>query len=264
MASIPTKYQLGWLPDRPDPRDLYYSPQRIESLEAVYLKSKYRFCPPYSQGQLGSCTAQAIAFQVQFNLLNNRSLAKYSPFTPSRLFIYYYERAVWGYIPYDSGAYLRDGIKVIANYGAPSEDLWKYDIARFTEKPPAIAHQKGLDFQALKYERIDNTDKRLIVTALQNGLPICFGIYVYDSFMDRQTAATGIVRMPSPANENLAGGHAMVIVGYRPATATEGDTFIVRNSWGSGWGQQGYCRIPTQYLTNPNLADDFWVISEME
>ncbi len=36
--------------------------------------------------------------------------------------------------------------------------------------------------------------------------------------------------------------------------------FIVRNSWGSGWGKGGYFTMPYAYLTDRNLASDFWTI----
>lgn len=252
--------EFGWIKDKEDKRDLKFEPFKLEPIESVYINHTHRFPLAYRQGALGSCTAQAIAFQVHVNLLNNRSLAKYSPFIPSRLFIYYYERELMGTINKDSGAFLRDGIKVVAKQGAPSEDLWNYDIRRFKEQPPQRAIDKGINFQALQYERIDQTQKILLVNALKMGLPICFGMYVFRSFVSDEVEATGIVPFPDLQKEDVLGGHAMCIVGYRQLD----DTFIVRNSWGTEWGQKGYCRIPSSFITNPYLTDDFWVISEIE
>ena len=36
--------------------------------------------------------------------------------------------------------------------------------------------------------------------------------------------------------------------------------FIMRNSWGTGWGQAGYFTMPYGYLMDSNLSDDFWTI----
>jgi C1A family cysteine protease len=56
--------------------------------------------------------------------------------------------------------------------------------------------------------------------------------------------------------EKLLGGHAVIAVGYNDTT----QRFIVRNSWGSKWGNKGYFTMPYAYLTDSNLADDFWTI----
>ncbi len=92
-------------------------------------------CPPvYNQGQLGSCTANAIAGAIQFD----RMKQKLAPdFTPSRLFIYYNERVIEHSVASDSGAQIRDGIKSVARQGDCPETEWPYVIAKFKTKPSA-------------------------------------------------------------------------------------------------------------------------------
>jgi C1A family cysteine protease len=61
--------------------------------------------------------------------------------------------------------------------------------------------------------------------------------------------------MPTP-DESVLGGHAVVAVGYDDST----QRFLVRNSWGSGWGQEGYFTMPYGYLTDAGLSADFWTL----
>ena len=92
-----------------------------------------------------------------------------------------------------------------------------------------------------------------------SGWPFVFGFTVYESFLSDAVAKTGHVPMPSPA-ETVEGGHAVVAVGYDDKI----QRFIVRNSWGTGWGMKGYCTMPYGYLTDPGLASDFWAIYTVE
>src|SRR4051794_25448242 len=116
---------LGWVRDLPDPRDLMYSAPlaRLRKLPpSADLRAK---CPPvYDQGRIGSCTANAIAAAIQFD---RRKLRLRPDFVPSRLFIYYNERAMEGHVAYDSGAQIRDGIKSVSKLGVSPEKLWPYD-----------------------------------------------------------------------------------------------------------------------------------------
>jgi len=253
MALRTQKIQrYGWIPDLPDHRDhLYAAPVvHLAKLPAkVDLRGK---CPPvYDQGQLGSCTANAIGAAIQFD----RMKQKLSPnFVPSRLFIYYNERVIEGTVKSDSGAQIRDGIKTVAHDGDCTEKEWPYDIAKFAAKPPPQCYKDALKYKAVTYQRVVQTPSQL-KGCLASGYPIVFGFTVYESFESDAVAKTGQVPMPKP-NEKTLGGHAVLAVGYDESA----QRFIVRNSWGKNWGIKGYFTMPYGYLTDSNLSDDFWTI----
>src|SRR5215470_18313882 len=103
-----SRFGLGWTPDLPDNRDhLYAAP--LAKLRVLPSKVDLRrHCPKvYNQGQIGSCTANAIAAAIEFD----RKKQKLSDFVPSRLFIYYNERRIERSVAVDNGAQIRDGIK---------------------------------------------------------------------------------------------------------------------------------------------------------
>ena len=244
--------RYGWVPDLPDARDHMYAAP-VAMLAALPPKVDLRpNCPPvYDQGQLGSCTGNAIAGAVQFE----REKQHLTPdFVPSRLFIYYGERVIEGTVGTDSGAQIRDGIKVVANQGVPPETDWPYDITKFTQKPPPAAFSDALHDRAVSYSRLTQTLTQM-KGCLASGFPFVFGFTVYDSFESQTVAQTGVVPMPA-AGESVLGGHAVMAVGYDDTQ----QRFIVRNSWGPGWGMQGYFTIPYAYLTAHNLASDFCTV----
>ena len=248
-------YKYGWIPQRPDARDVKFTVEAPQELQSVDLRDKYKVPAPYNQGQLGSCSGNSWAFLVHFDLLNKHDQVNVTPFQPSRLFIYYYERLIENTVNSDSGAMLRDGIKAISTYGVPSEDLWPYDIDKFTQVPSPEAVAAATQFKAVQYQSVDNSNKQLLVNALLQGFPIAFGLSLYESFESDDVMQTGYVPMPSPS-ERMIGGHAIAIVGY----VKEEDMFIIRNSWGVDWGMNGYCKIPADYICS-DQASDFWILT---
>jgi C1A family cysteine protease len=247
--------RFGWVPDLPDARDFMYSaPEAV--LTKLPTKADLRSKMPkiYDQGELGSCTANAIGAAFEFEQIKEGQ----TDFTPSRLFIYYNERAMEGTIDTDSGAMIRDGIKSVAKVGVCTETTWPYDIPKFTEKPPKTAYTEAKKHQALIYRRVLGNLHQM-QGCLASGLPFVFGFSVYESFMSPEVAKTGEVPLP-PRGEQLIGGHAVLAVGYDDKI----QRFIVRNSWGTGWGMKGYYTMPYGYLTDPGLARDFWAIHAVE
>ena len=239
--------RYGWVPDIPDARDyLYSAPEPVlAALPAkVDLRSK---CPPvYDQGQLGSCTANAIGAAFEYDQTNQGQ----PDFMPSRLFIYFNERTMEGTVDTDSGAMIRDGIKSVAQAGVCAEDLWPYDISKFRDKPSAKCYTEAAKHQAIVYRRVLQ-NVRQMQGCLASGTPVVFGFSVYESFEGADVARTGVVPLPR-RDEKLLGGHAVVAVGYDDAA----QRFVVRNSWGTGWGQKGYCTMPYGYLTDSQLAQE--------
>jgi C1A family cysteine protease len=249
---MPQIAHYGWVPDLPDQRDYQYAApiEVIGALPAqVDLTSA---CPPvYDQGQLGSCTANAIGGAIEFDQIK-QNLAPI--FVPSRLFIYYNERAMEGTVNSDSGAQIRDGMKSVGTLGVCPEDTWPYNIANFEVKPTDACYQDALQHKAILYQRVTRNLAQM-KGCLASGYPFIFGFTVYASFESAQVAQTGHAPMPHHG-EQVLGGHAVLAVGYDDAN----QWFIARNSWGTGWGMQGYFTLPYAYLLDPNLSSDFWMV----
>jgi C1A family cysteine protease len=244
--------RYGWLPDLPDHRDqLYAAPAAV--MGAIPSKIDWRAqCPPvYDQGQLGSCTANAIAAAIQFDQMKQKAD---KIFTPSRLFIYYNERAMEHTVSSDSGAQIRDGIKSVGKQGDCPETEWPYAIAKFKIKPPKNCYTDALQFKAVLYQRLTPLLSQL-KGCLASGYPFVFGFTVYESFESAQVAKTGHASLPKSSEQSI-GGHAVICVGYDDAN----QWFFIRNSWGDKWGMKGYFTLPYAYVTDANLADDFWTI----
>jgi C1A family cysteine protease len=250
--SVRAHQWYGWIPDLPDQRDQRYAAPlaTLGDLPAHVDLSPH--CPPvYDQGQLGSCTANAIAGAIEFDQIK-QSLD--DVFAPSRLFIYYNERVIENTVDEDAGAMIRDGIKSVSKQGAPHETLWPYAIAKFRTKPSAPSYKDAAKHPAVLYQRVTQQHMQL-KGCLASGYPFIFGFTVYEGFESAQVGKTGHLGMPKPT-ERMIGGHAVLCVGYDDGH----DWFIVRNSWGASWGMKGYFTMPYAYIEDRNLADDLWTI----
>lgn len=252
MTAPARKY--GWVADLPDVRD-----KRFSVVAPIPLPDQVdlRFgLPVYDQQQLGSCTAHAIAAALQ----HEQHRQKLPLVMPSRLFIYYNERAKEHSIRQDGGAQIRTGIKSVAKLGVCPEDMWPYDGTpyppnqKFAMRPPGSAFTVAKQHRAVDYARVPQTETS-VRQCLALGFPIVFGFTVYEAFESEAVAKSGILSLPHP-DEKPLGGHAVLCVGYDVVRRM----FIVRNSWGPEWGVAGAFALPFDYLLNSDLADDLWVI----
>lgn len=262
-TSTPRKIaRYGWTPDLPDARDhLFTAPRMAVASLPPSVDLRDGLPQPYDQGHIGSCTANAIAGAFEFDLLKQQL----TDFMPSRLFIYYNERAMEGHVRFDSGAQIRDGIKSVATLGVCAESEWPYDDtppqtegdpfppgAKEGEKPPPECYKDALQNRVTSYQRVIR-DLDQFRGCLASGYPFVLGFTVYESFEGQDVAHNGIMPMPSPG-ENILGGHAVLAVGYDDAE----QRFLCRNSWGGDWGQHGYFTMPYTYLVERAFSSDFW------
>lgn len=239
-----------WVKDKIDTRDHLYQLTNAAQSNVVDLR---QYCSTIEdQGNLGSCTGQAIAGAIELlHKRQNRTL------DISRLFIYYYERMFIGTINYDSGAYIRDGIKACYTYGAPTENLWPYNISKFKTVPSKPALLDAAKRKVTSYQRAVVFNQ--VIDAITSGYPVTIGFSVYSSFDSPTVARTGIMPYPDVNKERLLGGHAVLLVGYNK----HNNTFIARNSWGTNWGDKGYFYMPFQVIQNTRMSNDFWVIKSI-
>ncbi len=203
------------------------------------------------QSAVNSCTANAIAGAYEY--LAKRSLGDAGDI--SRLFIYYNARQFDG-IEGDSGSTITGSISVLQEMGACTETTWPYDPEQVDAEPDETAYSEAQYFLLEDAQEID-VDLEMMKHCLAQGYPFAFGLRLYKSF-DR-AGMRGKVPMPNPDIEGgreSHGNHAMLCVGYSDAH----QVFIVRNSWGEGWGDNGYCFIPYDYLANPDYCFDCWTI----
>lgn len=293
MADV--EYGMGWLRDYPDFRDYTVEHDAVapeakqlghRSVKADLKKvgvvgggapslpatvDLRAWCSPIeNQLNLGSCTANAAAGVVEY--FQRRAFGEY--IDASRLFIYKVERNLLDWTG-DTGAYLRTAMGALATFGAPPEKYWPYIVANFDDEPSAFCYAFAQGYKAINYYRLDPPGTApaallgTIKTWLAAGLPSMFGFTVYSSYA--QAATTG--KFPFPTRgERVVGGHAIVAVGYDDgmhikntnpgATETVG-AFLIRNSWGTGWGAAGYGWLPYQYVLS-SLAVDWWSLDRSD
>ena len=184
---------FGWLPDLPDTRDKAFAYQKDLLGRLPKSKDLRPLCPPvYDQKHLNSCTANAVAAAFEFDLLKQGK----HDFVPSRLFLYYNQRAKRHVECADCGSTPRDAIKAIAKQGDLPEELWPYHIRKFALKPPRAVFRQARKYKAVKYERLRRSLDQFRA-CLASGYPFVFGFTVHESFEEDKVRNTGHLELPA-------------------------------------------------------------------
>jgi C1A family cysteine protease len=287
---------MGWLPDPPDFRDYTFEQdsvsarlralgetapvsEMLKKIGAAAAPAKLpatvdlrSFCSPIeNQGALGSCTANAGVGLLEY--FERRAYGR--DIDGSRLFLYKATRNLLHLVG-DTGAWLRSTMGAMALFGVPPEEYWPYVVAGFDNEPPAFLYAFAQNFQAITYYRLDPPgiarpallDR--IKTNLGVGLASMFGFTVYSSYSQSNTNG-GAFPFPRPG-DTVVGGHAVVAVGYddtkkvtntAPGGTETTGALLLRNSWGTGWGDAGYGWLPYEYVLR-GLAVDWWSLLKNE
>lgn len=210
--------------------------------------------PVENQLKTNSCVANAVIGALEYHHLKaGRPLTDLS-----RLFVYYNARKLSDSTHLDQGSFIHHGMAAVLAYGACEAALWPFSEAMVLTQPPETCYQNARNYDAVQYARTPRGTPAL--TALAHGLPVVFGIFCPGEYYD-VAAQTG--RMPRPDQvvpQRPPSGHAMLIVGYDMNERA----YLVRNSWDSGWAEQGYCWIPFETMDAWAMEEDFWAIGAIE
>ncbi len=247
---------LGAVPDRYDPRDYIFEAEpRFFAIGAIPAQVDLRnwASPVRDQGQQGSCTGFAITALREFLEIKHGTPSPWVELSPA--FEYYQERQLEGSVDdCQAGAMIRDGLKVLKNTGVcpEADDLYSDQDC---PEPSSQANDDASQFRISTYHRIATLGG--LKQALAGGNGCVLGIWVYESFESPQA---GHIPMPQPSEQRL-GGHALFCCGYRDDTQYDGGGYlIVKNSWSTDFGDQGYVYIPYAYV-RPRLMMDIWTAS---
>jgi C1A family cysteine protease len=192
--------------------------------------------PVRNQGTEGSAVGFAVAAALEFQI--KKTTAKDVIVSPR--YLYYFARKESNTANIDSGALIKDAIKVITTRGAVSEDAWPYKPGEFDRRPPKDV-EKAEHYRIAQSFQMKTVDE--VISALLQYGPVVCGVSVYDSIHNPKVTHTGI--LPDPASkEALIAGMPLCLVGYNNDTKV----FKFKQSWGTEWGEHGYGYISYAYL----------------
>jgi hypothetical protein len=139
-----------------------------------------------------------------------------------------------------SGGYPTTASRFIMDVGLPVESCYPYNATDGSCSNACPSWQSSA-YKIKTYSYLWTPSVDVIKSALYDHGPVPATMAVYTDFF---SYVSGIY---SYSSGNLAGYHAVLIVGYNDSD----QYFIVKNSWGTGWGEGGFFRIAYSELSSP-------------
>jgi C1A family cysteine protease len=236
--------RLNVLPYNKDSRDHVYKVKNTQVSDVVDLREYDSNIE--DQGNIGSCVSSSLcnAYEIMVKKLYPNTFKELS-----RLFVYYHSRLFDDSLEDDLGSYIRDGLKSLKNYGVCSEELWPYNLNNFDMQPPPECYLNASKRTITEYQLLLNNEE--IVEVLSNNVPVTISIEIFQDF-NNVNKDNNVVKIPNSFDYSL-GYHAVLLLGYNLNTRQ----FLMKNSWGSSWGDNGYAYIPFQYVST--FSKERWV-----
>lgn len=228
-----------------DSRDHVYRIEGLPIQEKVDLREWDSLVE--DQSSLGSCTGQSTTNAYELLL---KKLYPSQFVNLSSLFVYYNGRLIENNIDYDTGASLRDILKGMNHYGVCKDSLWPYDIDKFNVKPSQESYDDAINRLVKEYHRIYHYN--IVVNAINEANPIIIGLDIFSDFIKLNKEHPTV---PMPQDTLYLGAHSMVLIGYD----LRNEVYLAKNSFGTDWGDNGYCYIPFEYADE--YIFEYWVIT---
>lgn len=220
-----------------------YDPKPSGTLPKSADLKKY-FPPIKNQGEQGACSSFSLTSVFEY-FINNET---HQNDDMSEAYVYYNAREIQGDTSIDEGANLYNVIRGMAAKGVCLEELCPYDSSVFDKRPSDEAYEDGKEHTVTTAKDIP-VSVESVKSAINDGYPVVGCFRIFESLQDN---TSGYIPMPTDNERNSEEEkfHAMVICGYNDKHGH----FIVRNSWGTDFGDKGYCYLPYSYLRDSDLT----------
>jgi len=265
-SSAPKKKRgLGHIADPPDDRDyratsLFGAPRNLSG-EASLEQWVHTIC---DQLDSSSCVANAVANAIDIRL---RKMGLIAPF-PSRLAIYAMARVFGRFSEKDpltdGGSMPRLAFKTLRDIGVIDEAKWPFDLKMVNKELPWDVLQQASAFRLSSWWRIVPSGLARTVEmahAIDQGYPVPFATLVDGTFMGWEPSEENhncLDPMPFYDASKAVGGHMLLAIGY--TTLPDGRRrFKILNSWGPGWGNNGYFFADEEWLAQDVVSDCYVV-----
>jgi hypothetical protein len=203
--------------------------------------------PVRDQGNEGSIVGFAVAAALEYQIYS--ALAERVMISPR--YLYYFAKLEGNLDPHsDTGAWIKDAVKVLKRSGAVVEEVWPYKPGDLKAKPPKKI-ETGKKYKITKSFQLTTVDE--MKSALQSRGPIVVGITLHESIYT--ASKTGIVPAPATSEKEI-GMIAVCLVGYDDHKKL----FKFKHAWGTKWGEKGYGYLSYEYIKKFSADSwSFWI-----